>query len=405
MTALDENQAAVHNFPMRRQCPFAPAAEYAELREQGSLARVLLPSGQQAWVVTRYDEVQRVLAHPQISTDITRPGFPELTSAPDAERYQLFEGEFFNMDSPEHDIYRRMLIPEFSFKRIKALRARIQAMIDELLDTMLAAGPPADLAEAFALPVASLGICQLLGIPYEDHRFFQSRVRTRKIEASEDMLAPVAELRGYTDDVITRAEREPGDNLIGRLVTQRVLTGEITHNAAVGMVLQLLIAAHETTSNMIMLGTLTLLRHPDQLTELRADPALWPGAVDELLRYHSVADGPTFARIALGDIEIGDQVIRAGDAVFALCASANHDERAFARAGEFDIHRSAGNHLAFGYGVHQCIGQNLARAWLESSYETLFRRVPTLRLNAEVEDLSFKYDAAIFGLDEFPVTW
>lgn len=404
MTTFDENQA-VRGFPMRRRCPFAPSAEYAELREKGPLARVVLPSGQSAWVVTRYDEVQRVLAHPRISTDITRPGFPELTSDPDAERYQLFEGEFFNMDSPRHDFYRRMLIPEFSFKRIKALRAGIQTMIDELLDTMLSNGSRADLAEAFALPVASLGICQLLGIPYEDHKFFQSRVRTRKIEASEDMLAPVAELRAYTDAVISRAERDPGDDLIGRLVTQRVLTGEINHNEAVGMVLQLLIAAHETTSNMIMLGTLTLLRHPGQLAELRADPTLWPGAVEELLRYHSIADGPTFARIALADIEVGDQVIRAGDAVFALCASANHDERAFPRAGEFDIHRSAGNHLAFGYGVHQCIGQNLARAWLETSYETLFRRVPTLRLDAQVEDLSFKYDAAIFGLDEFPVVW
>ncbi|MFI9402165.1 cytochrome P450 [Nocardia sp. NPDC052316] len=405
MTTLGENQTAVRSFPMRRQCPFAPATEYAELREAGPLARVRLPNGQPAWVVTRYAEVQQVLASPHISTDITRPGFPELTSDPDAERYQLFEGEFFNMDSPEHDVYRRMLIPEFSFKRIKALRPGVQAMIDELLDAMLAIGPPADLAEAFALPVASLGICQLLGVPYDDHRFFQSRVRTRKIEASEDMLAPVAELRAYVDAAITRAEREPGDNLIGRLVVQRVATGEITHNAAVGMVLQLLIAAHETTSNMIMLGTLTLLRHPAQLAELRADPALWPNAVDELLRYHSVADGPTFGRIAVGDIAVGDQVIRAGDAVFALCASANHDERAFDRAGEFDIHRGSGNHLAFGYGVHQCIGQNLARAWLETAYETLFRRVSTLRLNAQVEDLSFKYDAAIFGLDEFPVTW
>lgn len=405
MTTASENRNAVRRFPMRRQCPFAPAPEYAELREEGPIVRVLLPNGQSAWVVTRYTEVQQVLAHSQISTDITRPGFPELTSDPDAERYQLFEGEFFNMDSPEHDVYRRMLIPEFSFKRVKALRAGIQGMIDELLDNMIANGDSADLAEAFALPVASLGICQLLGLPYGDHKFFQSRVRTRKIEASEDMLAPVRELRAYIDAAITRAEQEPGDNLIGRLVTQRVATGEITHGAAVGMVLQLLIAAHETTSNMIMLGTLTLLRHPEQLAQLCADPGRWPAGVDELLRYHSVADGPTFGRLATGDIEVGDEVIRAGEALFALCASANHDERAFARAGEFDIRRGASNHLAFGYGVHQCIGQNLARAWLEASYETLFRRLPTLRLNVEVEDLSFKYDAAIFGLDEFPVAW
>ncbi|MGW3471706.1 cytochrome P450 [Saccharopolyspora sp. NPDC000995] len=405
MTTPDEKQAAERCFPMRRQCPFSPPAEYAQLREEGPLARVRLPNGRPAWVVTRHAEVQQVLADPRISTDLTYPGFPLLTDVADMEQYELHEGEFFNMDPPQHDVYRRMLIPEFSVKRIRALRPGIQSMMDGLIDRMLAQGCPADLAESFALVIPSLGICQLLGVPYDDHEFFQGRIRSRKMMDSEQMRNSVSELRAYTDAAITRCEQQPGDDLIGRLVTERIATGEVTHNAAVGMVLQLLIAAHETTANMIMLGTLTLLRHPRQLAELRADPSLWPGAVEELLRYHTIADGPTFTRIAKADIEVGDQVIRDGDGVFALCASANHDERAFKRAGEFDIHRSARNHVAFGYGVHQCLGQNLARAWLETAYETLFRRVPSLRLAVDVDDLEFKYDAAIFGIDKFPVAW
>ncbi|MER7015763.1 cytochrome P450 [Saccharopolyspora sp. NPDC000359] len=405
MTTPDEKQAAQRDFPMRRQCPFSPPEEYAQLREEGPLARVTLPTGRQAWVVTRHAEVQQVLADPRISTDLTYPGFPLLTDDPGMQQYELHEGEFFNMDPPEHDVYRRMLIPEFSVKRVRALRPGIQSMMDGLVDRMLAQGPPADLAESFALVVPSLGICQLLGVSYDDHEFFQDRIRSRKMMDSEQMRNSVEELRAYTDEAITRSEQQPGDDLIGRLVTERIATGEVTHEAAVGMVLQLLIAAHETTANMIMLGTLTLLRHPQQLAELRSDASLWPGAVEELLRYHTIADGPTFTRIAKGDIEVGDQVIRDGDGVFALCASANHDERAFERAGEFDIHRNARHHVAFGYGVHQCLGQNLARAWLETAYETLFRRVPTLRLAVDVDDLEFKYDAAIFGIDEFPVAW
>ncbi|MBB5158767.1 cytochrome P450 [Saccharopolyspora phatthalungensis] len=397
---------------MRRQCPFAPPAEYAQLREEAPLARVMLPSGRTAWVVTRHAEAQQVLADPRISTDITRPGFPALTpETPESarKRGRLHEGEFFNVDPPEHDVYRRMLIPEFSVKRVKAMRPGIQTVVDRLIDEMLSGGPPADLIESFGQPVPSMVICQLLGVAYEDHVFFQSRIRNRKMVtvAGETALAraAIAEIRAYLDDVVTRAEQEPGDNLVGRLVTERLATGELSHNALVGMIHQLLIAAHETTHNMIPLGVLTLLRHPGQLAELRADPALWPGAVDELLRYHSIVDGAGFARVAIEDIEIGGQLIRAGDGVFVLTASANHDERSFERPDDLDIHRGARNHLAFGYGVHQCLGQNLGRAWLEIAYETLFRRVPGLRAAVEVDDLPFKYDTAIFGMYEFPVAW
>ncbi|MFF3226946.1 cytochrome P450 [Nocardia suismassiliense] len=400
-----ESPATDQRFPLRRSCPFAPPPEYVALRAAGPLARMTLPSGRSAWVVTRFDEVQQVLADPRISADVTHPGYPQLTPEPDPEGEKVLPGEFFKMDQPEHGRYRRMLIPEFSVKRIKALRPGIQAMIDRLLDDMLANGAPADLAAAFALPVPSLGICQLLGIPYADHEFFQPRIRSRKMVTYEDVQVAIAEVLAYTDKAVSRAEEQPGDNLIGRMVTGRRATGELSHDELVGMVYQLLIAAHETTANMIQLGTLTLVRHPDQLAELRADPARWPNAVDELLRYHAIADGPTFARTAVADIDIGAETIRAGDAVFALCASANHDERAFDRPGDFDIHRNARKHLGFGYGAHQCLGQNLARAWLEIALETLFRRVPTLRPAIEIDDLPFKYDAAIFGLDEFPVTW
>lgn len=410
MTTFDESPAMARSFPILRECPFGPPTEYARLRAEGPLARVALPNGRPAWIVTRYAEVRQVLADSRISTDITRPGFPDLTLTttvpePGTEQDRFHEGEFFTMDPPEHDVYRRMQIPEFSVRRVRELRPRVQAMIDGLVDGLLDAGPPADLAELVALPIPSLGICQLLGVPEEDGEFFQSRIRSRKMVDAGEMATGVEEIRAYLHELVVRAERRPGDDVIGRLVVQRRATGELTRDALVGMTLQLLIAAHETTANMVMLGVLTLVEHPGQLAELRTDPSLWPGAVEELLRFHSIADGPTFARIATADIEVGDQVIRAGDPVFTLCASANHDEQVFARPNEFDIHRGARHHLAFGFGVHQCLGQNLARAWLETAYETLFRRVPAIAPAVPVTELPFKYDAAIFGLDELPVTW
>jgi cytochrome P450 len=389
-------------FPMPRRCPFAPPPEYDELRRAAPLGRVRF-LGRPVWVVTRHAEAQALLADPRFSTDPTTPGHPFAAMAGTPEEQA---GQFIDLDPPEHDRYRRMLTGEFGARRVRELAPAIQRVVDERIDAMLAEGA-ADLVAAFAFPVATLVICQLLGVPYADHEYFQARTR-RMIAgffSSDEAQQARRELVGYLGELVSRAEHAPGDDLIGRLVAQKRAHGGLSHDALVGMVFLLLVAGHETTANMLSLGVFTLLEHPGVLAELRAHAELWPDAVDELLRYHSIVDWVAFDRVAREDVELGGQRVRAGEGVFVLGAAANHDERAFADPGALDIHRDARDHLAFGYGIHRCLGQNLARAELEIGYRTLFERVPTLRLAVPAEQLAFKYDRRTFGLYQLPVTW
>ncbi|MEV7006523.1 cytochrome P450 [Streptosporangium sp. NPDC051022] len=364
--------------------------------------------------MTRHAEAQQVLGDPRISTDPATPGHPmaafherPLTEEERRVQARFHVGQFIDMDPPEHDVYRRMLIPEFTVRRVREMRPGIQEVTGLLIDDMLKQGSPADLVEAFGLAVPSLVICRLLGVPYADHDFFQSRTREMisSSPAADGSPDAVAEIWEYLDGLIAETERRPGDNLVGRLVTARRETGELSHDELVGMTFLLLVAGHETTANMIPLGVHTLLRDPAQLAALRADPEGWPDAVEELLRYHSIVDWIVFDRVATEDMEIGGQTVRAGEGMFVLGASANRDPRVFERPDELDLRRGARNHVAFGYGVHQCLGQNLARAELEIAYRTLFERIPTLRIVGEDDELPFKYDGVVFGLGALPVAW
>jgi cytochrome P450 len=397
------------SFPTLRTCPFAPPPEYEHLREQAPLVRTELPGGE-IWLVTRHAEAQQVLSGSGISTNPVTPGHPNhlfrtepLTPEERAETAKFAIGHFIDLDPPEHSRFRRLLIPEFTVKRVNTLRPGIQSLVDELIDDMLAKGSQAELVEAFGLALPSLVICQLLGVPYAEREFFQSRTRQlltfdNNPEAHHTALV---EIREFLSRLIAEAEQAPKDDLLGRLVT----TGQLTHDELVGVTFLLLIAGHETTANMIPLAVLTLLRHPGQLAALREDPGKWPMAVDELLRYHSIVDWIAFDRVATEDQEIGGQLVRKGEGIYVLGASANRDERAFERPDEFDIERGARHHVAFGYGVHQCLGQNLARAELEISLRTLFERIPALRVTVADEDVAAKYDGAIFGLKSLPVIW
>ncbi|RBQ21319.1 cytochrome P450 [Spongiactinospora rosea] len=396
------------DFPVQRTCPFAPPAEYAKLRDEAPVVRAKLPRGE-AWLVTRWAEARQVLSSPAISTATTTPGSPKPLMSPDPPTPEMLEelagqrhGVFIDMDPPEHTRYRKLLIPEFSYRRIKEMQPGMQATADRLIDDMLAQGTQADLVEAFALPLPSLVICQLLGVPYSEREFFQNSTR-RLLTAPDEVgqMAAVGELREFLSGLVAEAERAPGDDLLGRLVTARA----VPHEDMVGMMFLLLVAGHETTANMLPLSVLSLVRHPDQLRQLLDDPGLWPGAVEELLRFHSIVDWAGFDRAATQDIEIGGRKLGAGDGIFVLGASANHDERVFPDPDRFDIHREARPHVAFGYGIHQCLGQNLARAELEIALRTLFERIPGLRVDAPDEELSFKYSATVFGVDALPVSW
>ncbi len=312
------------------------------------------------------------------------------------------------MDNPEHDVFRRMLTRDFMIKRVEGLRSRIQGIVDGLIDDMLATGAPADLVQSFALPLPSLVICELLGVPYQDHDFFQRHSRTvvSTRSTAEQSLAASAAIRGYLLDLIDRKSRDHTDDLLGRLVTEQMLPGHLTREQAADMALLLLIAGHETTANMIALGTLALLQHPDQFAELTTgnDPALVASTVEEMLRYLSIVHLGR-RRVALADLELGGQTIRAGEGLILATDSGNRDEETFADPDTLDIHRDARHHVGFGYGIHQCLGQPLARVELQVVYGTLYRRIPTLRLAVPMTEVKFKDDMVVYGVHALPVEW
>ncbi|QLE70656.1 cytochrome P450 [Streptomyces rectiverticillatus] len=394
-------------FPMARRCPFGPPEEYAKLRATEPVSRATLKvNGKPAWLITKHEHVKQVLGDSRVSANLKLPGYPLQVPVPE-EMLQSVPLTFLSMDPPDHTVQRRMLAPEFSVRRMRELRPRVQQIVDERIDAMLAAGGPVDLVTALALPVPSLVICELLGVPYEDHARFEiwaGQIMNRDITEEERGRAHY-ELDRYVDGLVTAKEGEPGDDMISRLIGKNRAEPAVEHADIVSMARLMLVTGHETTANMIALGTLALLEHPEQLAAVKADSALLPRAVEELLRYFSISDSGT-ARVALEDIEIGGTVIRAGEGILPLNNAANHDEAVFADPGMLDVHREeARSHLAFGYGVHQCIGQNLARLELDVVYGTLFRRIPGLRLAASPEDLQFKDDAVVFGVYELPVTW
>ncbi|WP_433177682.1 cytochrome P450 [Actinoallomurus sp. CA-150999] len=397
---MSASEDAPPTFPMERTCPFAPPAEYRRMRARAPLVRADLPNGKPVWAVTRHAEARQILSDPRISSNTGRPERPR---GPDDDRPD--DGFFIDLDPPEHGKYRRMLISELGTRQVAAMRPRIQRIVDTAIDEMLENGPPADLVESFARPVPARVICELLGVPAGDHGFFESRLQMLAVMRI-DPRAPQAsrDVRDYLRDLIRRAERAPQDGLIGRLAARYLPTGELTADALINVGFLLLLAGYESPANTISLGVVTLLEHPEQLAALRADPSLLPSAAEELVRFHSVQDWVSFDRMAEDDLDIGGVRIRAGDRLTVLAASANRDERAFENPDELDIRRSA-HHLAFGHGVHQCVGRNLARAELEIAYGTLLTRIPTLRLAAGLDELPFAYDAGLFGLHAMPVTW
>jgi cytochrome P450 len=305
------------------------------------------------------------------------------------------------LDPPEHGEARRAVVSEFTIRRMNALRPRIQQIVDERIDAMLAGPRPADLVPALALPVPSLVICELLGVPYTDHDFFQSRsadLLDRAIPAAERYAAANA-IREYMAALIAQKEKEPADDLLGRQLAKGADREDLA-----GLGFLLLLAGHETTGNMISLGVMTLLERPQALAALRADPAVTPEVVEELLRYFTIAEFVT-SRVAREDVEIGGVLIRAGEGVITLGNAANRDPAAFVDGDAFDIGRGARHHIAFGFGPHQCLGQNLARIELQIVFDTLFARIPGLKLATTTDELSFKDDSTVYGLHSLPVTW
>lgn len=392
----------LETFPPR-VCPFH---DDVSMTEPGPMTKVTLRSGQEVWAASRHADIRAVLTDPAFSSNRADPNFP-IPTGRRFQRQQKFKPTLIMLDPPEHGPARRAVLGEFTVKRLAALRPRIQQIVDDSLDEMLASETrTADLVPAFSQPVPSLVICELLGVPYEDHEFFQSRskILLSRTTTAEEAMEASEELREYLHKLVTAKEADPTDDLIGRQIRKHREEGTGDHDELVSLSVLLLIAGHETTANMISLGTLALLQRPDQVAELRADPSKTLGAVEELLREFTIAEFVT-SRVAVRDTVVGGTEVRAGEGVLTLGNAANHDPDVFEDPNQLDINRGARNHIAFGYGAHQCLGQNLARVELQVVFDTLFARVPTLKVAVPMSELPFKDDASVYGLHSLPVSW
>ncbi|SHF60939.1 cytochrome P450 [Streptoalloteichus hindustanus] len=400
-SATDQEQPLAIPAARAAGCPFDPPPALRALGERTRLARVRLFDGSTPWLVTRHADQRALLADPRISSDITRPGFPSSVPVQQARIGFIF------MDDPEHARLRRMVTAPFTLRRVAALRPAVQKIVDDLVDELLAGPRPVDLVQAFALPVPSLVICELLGVPYADHDFFQvhSAVLINRETTLEERREASDRLFGYLERLVGDKLDHPGDDLLSGLAV-RVSDGELTREEAAQIGVLMLVAGHETTANMIALGTLALLEHPDQLALLQQsdDPGLVASAVEELLRYLDITHNGR-RRVALADIEIAGQVIRAGEGVVLANDIADRDPDVFPDPDRLDLRRDTRRHLAFGFGVHQCLGQQLARMELQVVYGTLYRRIPTLRLATTLDQIPFKHDGSVYGVYELPVTW
>ncbi|MFJ9818548.1 cytochrome P450 [Streptomyces sp. NPDC101151] len=403
----DAPSTEVPEFPMPRAgaCPFDPPPALRSLQKQAPISRVRLWDRSTPWLVTRYEDLRALLSDPRISSDSTHPHYPH-QSAGHKER-RKHARTFIAMDDPEHARLRGMVTAAFSIKHVEALRPVVQRIVDGSIDAMLAGPKPADLVQAFALPVPSLVICELLGVPYADHDFFQAntKILVKRTTTPEEARTAGGRLVDYLDRLIGDKLAHPAEDLVSTLAA-RVAAGELSRHEAADTGVLLLIAGHETTANMIALGTLALLQHPDQLARVREsdDPKAVASAVEELLRHLNIVHGGR-RRVALEDIEIGGVTIRAGDGVVLANDIANRDPAAFPDPDDLNVDRNARHHVAFGFGVHQCLGQPLARVELQVVYGTLYRRIPTLQVAADLAEIPFKHDAGVYGVYELPVTW
>lgn len=393
-----------HEFPMQRKCPFSAPAEFQELRNTEPIAPVRLWDGRSAWLLTRYEDIRSILRSSAISSQPRRPNFPFLSEADQAAKMQ--DESLQRMDGPEHSRRRRLLIPFFTVHRVEALRPTVTKLVRGLLEDLVAKTPPVDFFNEFSLVVPSTVACELLGVPYQDHDFFQekSAVRISRTATPAETREATLQLLDYLGGLLDARTVEPRDDVM-TFLAEHVTNGELTREEALMDANLLLLGGHETTANVITLGTMALLENPDQLARITSGEVSVTNAIEELLRITSVTHSNAM-RLAVEDIEVGGHTIPAGDGFIAAVSAANWDESIFPNPGVLDVGRpEARQHMTFGFGVHQCLGQALARMELEVVLEAVFDVIPGLRSAQPIDELRFKDDSAFYGVHEFPVTW
>ncbi|MBD0738785.1 cytochrome P450 [Streptomyces sp. CBMA29] len=394
----------------RGTCPFAPPPAYEQARGEEGLSRVRLWDGTSCWMVTRHADIRSVLRDRSFSSDARRPGFPFLSAG--LRTLATDRPTFIRMDDPDHARLRRMLTADFMIRKVAEMRPAVRQVTDDLLDRMAArTDRTADLVADFALPLPSVVICLLLGVPYADHAFFQqcSSTMLRTAAPAQEVSAAQDELRDYLAGLARAKRAAPDDGIISRLAEQGILDDD--EIASMGRLL--LVAGHETTANMTALSVLALLREPAQAERLHeaarldedGDGSALDTAVEELLRYMTVVHNG-IGRVAVEDVEVSGTRIRAGEGVLCMVGAANRDEDAFPDGGLLDLGRpGARRHLAFGFGVHQCLGQPLARLELRVALPAVLQRFPGLRLAVPFEELRFRHEMAVYGLHALPLAW
>ncbi|MEV0439980.1 cytochrome P450 [Streptomyces spectabilis] len=393
-------------FPITRTCPFAIPETYERLREEEPVSRVEMSDGRHAWMLTRHADVRAALVDPRLGSDRSDPGYPSISSG-GKSAFAHFAPFMISLDGPAHSAARSPVISEFSMRRVNTLRPRIQEIVDEAIDKILELPRPVDLVQHLAVIVPRLVITERIGASpdYLERFYALAAGMLQRSTTGEERDAIAREMRANMDRLVAEKEADPGDDLLSReIARQRAETGDVDRPGLASLAQLLLLAGHESTSEMISLGIATLLTHPEQLARMVADPSRTPAVIEELLRYFSVVE-IGMGRVATEDVELGGVRIKAGEGVIASNVAANHDPRAFPDPDVFDPDRDARQHVAQGYGPHQCLGRNLARVELQTVFDTLFRRIPDLRLAVGVEELPFKYDALVHGLRELPVTW
>ncbi|OLF18571.1 cytochrome P450 [Actinophytocola xanthii] len=389
----------IAGLPTERSAPFDPPAELARLRARHPVTPLRYPDGHVGWLVTGHAAARAVLSDARFSARLELKRLP-VGPAGAAAMQPAPPGYFLGMDPPDHTRYRKLLAGRFTARRMRELEERIGEVVDECLDDLAGAEPPVDLVERFALPVPSRVMCELLGVPYEDRAHFQSISEALLGFDVARMEAAFGEINAYLYQLVVRKRAERPDDLLGDLISQT----DLDDVELCSIAFLLLVAGHETSANMLGIGTFALLANPDQLAALRADPALLPGAVDELLRYLSIPQyGIT--RTALADVELAGCQVREGDVVTVSVPAVNRDPERFPDPDTLDVTRSAAGHVTFGHGVHQCIGQALALVELRLGFGRLLERFPTLRLAVPAAEVPMRADRQIYGVHRLPVAW
>ncbi|GLZ81497.1 cytochrome P450 [Actinorhabdospora filicis] len=400
---MSETIPTVAGMPAERApgCPFSPPPELSRLAEESPIVRSVFTDGHEGYLVTGYALAREVLADNRRFSSRQ-----ELMHHPTIDFREQFgdeippglAGDLTALDEPEHGRLRRMLTGRFTVRRMRMLTERIEEVTAVHLDLMAEQGPPVDLVTAFAQPIPTMLICELLGVPYDERDMFRGHVENvfGGDASMEERMASFSALGEYNAALVAAKRANPTDDLLSDLTDS-----EMTPEEHGGIATLLLAAGLDTTASMLALGVLALLERPEQAAIMRDDPEAVPGAVEELMRYLSIAS--PIPRVTLEEVELGGQVIPAGTTLMVAVNVANRDDARFADPGALDLRRHAAGHLAFGHGVHQCLGQQLARVEMRVAFPALLRRFPDLRLAGEA--VTRASDASIHGLTSMPVAW